>query len=79
MICHLLPVNGIWFLEKVDTLKKCQFLPANATMDAGRSICINLKQKYASSPPQLLQPGLGPASAKLIDAFFVFLLGLADI
>ena len=75
MICHLLPVNGIRFLEKVETLKKCQFLPANATMDAGMSICIILKQKYASSPPQLLQPGLGPPSAKLIDAFFCFFNG----
>ena len=72
MICHLLPVNGIRFLEKVDTLKKCQFLPTNTTMDAGRSIRIILKQKYASSPPQMLQPGLRPASAKLIDAFLFF-------
>ena len=78
MICQLLPVNGIRFPEKVDTLEKCQFLPANATMDARKSICIILnciyKQKYASSPPQLLQPGLGPASAELLDAFFVFFL-----
>ena len=84
MICQLLAVNGIRFPEKVDTLEKCQFLPANATMDARKSICIILnriyKQKYASSPPQLLQPGLGPASAELLDAFFwFFLIGLTDI
>ena len=55
MICQLFPINGIRFLEKDDTLEKCQYLPANATMDAGKSICIILnciyKQKYASSPP----------------------------